>query len=145
MSSIVEILECIQDLVGDLELRDDVDGKPSVDNISLLDRTINIVTHLRKKTTETKTKAILDSYVEMLVYNEKYKGSKKLNKIVNALLGYNSVAKLAVNTTGAIANVTAGELQMLIEAGGGEYFNIKNLFFSLGCIGNIDSTFDSDI
>lgn len=127
MSSIVEILETIQDLVGDLELRDDVDGKPSVDNISLLDRTINIVTHLRKKTTETKTKAILDSYVEMLVYNEKYKGNKKLNKIVNALLGYNSVAKLAVNTTGAIANVTAGELQMLIEAGGGEYFNIKNL------------------
>ena len=127
MSSIVEILECIQDLVGDLELRDDVDGKPSVDKVSLLDRTINIVTHLRKKTTETKTKAILDSYVEMLVYNEKYKGNKKFNKIVNALLGYNSVVKLAVNTTGAIANVTAGELQMLIEAGGKEYFNIKNL------------------
>lgn len=127
MSSIVEILEAIQDLVGDLELRDDVDGKPSVDKISLLDRTINIVTHLRKKATETKTKAILDSYVEMLVYNEKYKGNKKFNKIVNALLGYNSVVKLAVNTTGAIANVTAGELQMLIEAGGREYFNIKNL------------------
>ena len=127
MSSIVEILETIQDLVGDLELRDDVDGKPSVDNISLLDRTVNIVNHLRKKATETNTKAILDSYVEMLVYNEKYKGNKKLNKIINALLGYNSVAKLAFNTTGAIANVTAGELQMLIEAGGGEYFNIKNL------------------
>lgn len=127
MSSIVEILETIQDLVGDLELRDDVDGKPSVDKVSLLDRTINIVTHLKKKTTETKTKAILDSYVEMLVYNEKYKGNKKVNKIVNALLGYNSVAKLAVNTTGAIANVTAGELQMLIEAGGREYFNVKNL------------------
>lgn len=127
MSSIVEILETIQDLVGDLDLRDDVDGKPSVDKISLLDRTINIVTHLRKKATETNTKAILDSYVEMLVYNEKYKGNKKFNKIVNALLGYNSVAKLAVNTTGAIANVTAGELQMLIEAGGREYFNIKNL------------------
>lgn len=127
MSSIVEILECIQDLVGDLDLRDGEDNRPSVDKISLLDRTINIVNHLRKKATETNTKAILDSYVEMLVYNEKYKGNKKLNKIVNALLGYNSVAKLAVNTTGAIANVTAGELQMLIEAGGGEYFNIKNL------------------
>lgn len=127
MSSIVEILECIQDLVGDLDLRDGEDNRPSVDKISLLDRTINIVNHLRKKATETKTKAILDSYIEMLVYNEKYKGNKKLNKIVNALLGYNSVAKLAVNTTGAIANVTAGELQMLIEAGGGEYFNTKNL------------------
>lgn len=127
MSSIVEILEAIQDLVGDLDLRDNVDGKPSVDNISLLDRTINIVTHLRKKATETSTKAILDSYVEMLVYNEKYKGNKKFNKIINALLEYNSIVKLAVNTTGAIANVTAGELQMLIEAGGGEYFNIKNL------------------
>lgn len=127
MSSVVEILETIQDLVGDLDLHDDVDGKPSVDNISLLDRTVNIVTHLRKKATETKTKAILDSYVEMLVYNEKYKGNKKVNKIVNALLNYNSIAKLSVNTVGAIANVTAGELQMLIEAGGGEYFNIKNL------------------
>lgn len=127
MSSIVEILECIQDLVGELDVKDKVNGKPSRDKISLLDRTVNIIVSLRKKTKESKTKAILDSYVEMLVYNEKYKGNKKLNKIVNALLGYNSVTKLAVNVTGAIANVTAGELQMLIEAGGGEYFNIKNL------------------
>ena len=46
---------------------------------------------------------------------------------MDALIGYNSVIRLSANVLGATANITAGIIQTVIEAGGGKYYNVKDL------------------
>lgn len=129
MSSIRDRISVIQDLVDDLDI-----AAGQTDAISVWDsvkrRFNNILIKLRMTSTETRTKAILDAWVEKALYNEKYKGSKKFNKIINSLIGYNSVIRLSANVLGATANVTAGIIQTVIEAGGRKYYNIGDLILA---------------
>lgn len=126
MSGIRENIEAIQSLVDDLDT-----AAGSTDIISFWD-TVNkrmnkVLVKLRVKSRETRAASIMDAWVEKEFYNTKYKGNAKLNKWTNLLTGYNSVIRLSANVLGATANVLQGIQQTIIEAGGGRYYNLKDL------------------
>lgn len=73
---------------------------------------------------------LIEDVYNVMMYNrqkkQEYVNKWRYDKTIDAIIGYNSVTGLAVNFTGAIANVIIGKLQMIIEAGGGEFFNFKD-------------------
>lgn len=136
MSSIQSTVELIQDLVNNMSVAaKDNNGKDIIDKIPIKERgnwlrQINkyiVVKGLGRLAEGSSTKEMLNSYIEMHLYNVTRKGNKKINKWVDLLLGYNSVTKLALNVTGATSNIIQGDLQMIIEAGGGRYYHIGHL------------------
>ena len=136
MSKIQSTIELIQDVVNRMGVSAQTsEGKPVVDVVHTGDKHKKasdavkkiVIKMLGKQASASNASAILEAYVEMQMYNKKFKGSAKLNKWVNELIGYNSVVRLAANVTGATANIIQGDLQMLIEAGGGKYYNLLHL------------------
>lgn len=88
---------------------------------------------VKKKTRETSTGDWLQDIMDTKVYGIRHKkeGTIKgtnvsLDKAADVATAYSSVTGLAVNVPGAIANALVGKLQMIIEAGGSEFFNFKD-------------------
>ena len=88
----------------------------------------------------TSLKGLIDDFYERTVYGRLKKdeghiwGTKiRVDKAIDALTGYTSIAGLSVNIMGAQANLLVGKLQMLIESGlgmGGEFFGVKDMMFA---------------
>lgn len=88
----------------------------------------------------TELGGLADDFYERMVFGQNRKdegyvfGTKiKLDKLVDVITGYTSVAGLAVNVLGSEANLLVGKLQMLIESGlgmGGEFFNMKDMTYA---------------
>lgn len=53
-------------------------------------------------------------------------GNASISKLADSLVGYTSITGLALNGVGGMANALVGKLQMLIDAGAGEFFNFKD-------------------
>lgn len=136
MEGIRTVVEIFQDVIGNASVEGkNPNGTPYVDTVSnsnfyrsISNKVKNIwIKTFAKKAGESNAKAMLDSYIDYHLYNEKYKGNKKANKWVNSLLSYNSVTRLALNVLSYTSNIIQGDLQMLIEAGGGKYYNRLHL------------------
>lgn len=98
---------------------------------------VNVATKLG---VETGLGGLAEDFFERVVYSKSRRdegylwGTKmKVDKTVDMLVGYTSVAGLAVNVLGAEVNLLIGKVQMLIESGlgmGGEFFNFKDLIYA---------------
>jgi hypothetical protein len=73
----------------------------------------------------------LDAFLEMVVYGESQKAEKlwnlEISKLANTAMGIAAVTTLSMDLLKGVANNIQGNIQVLIEAAGGEYFNGKNL------------------
>lgn len=136
MSSIRAIVETIQNHVNNLDTstEQEVNDKEAVENISYYDdvnHSVIILTKtLHSKLKDSTSKHILESWIDAQIYNKKHKKNNKATKAWMRLIGYNSVTKLAVNVLGAASNLLQGIAQMIIEAGGREFYNFKDLIFA---------------
>jgi len=72
-------------------------------------------------------------------------------KLVKNLIAYTSFKSLSTNVKGMVSNFLQGEYQMMIEAGAGEFYNIKNflkahalLFGRAGVLGEIMNLFTNN-
>lgn len=133
MNEIQSIVEMIRDTAGRLGVTSKKEGS-NAENVDIMSvgseekgawgQTKKIVVGLfAKKAKETKTYEMLNSYIDYHLYNIKMTGNKKINKLVNNLIGTNSLLKLSANVTGATMNIVQGDLQMLIESVGAQYYN----------------------
>lgn len=136
MNEIQSTIEMIRDFTGSLNLiSKDERGKLNIDKVSVGDekkggwgQIKNIVLWIfTKKAKETKAYEMLNSYIDYHLYNKKKYGKAWVNKLGDSFLGLNSKLRLAVNVTGAAMNIIAGDLQMIIESGGGRYYNTLDL------------------
>jgi hypothetical protein len=77
------------------------------------------------------SKMHLEAFLEMVVQGESQKAEKiwglELSKIVNTAMGISAVTTLSMDILKGTANNIQGNIQVAIEAAGGEYFNGKNL------------------
>lgn len=99
-------------------------GRNQVDMIAA--QGVKIFRALRKKAQQTGTASLVDSFIDKHLYGVNLKSQGKWTKLVQNLIAYTSLRSLAVNVKGAIANYGVGELQMLIEAGAGEFYNFAD-------------------
>ena len=73
----------------------------------------------------------LDAFLEMIVYGESQKAEKlwnlEISKLANTAMGISAITTISMDLLKGIANNIQGNIQVLIEAAGGQYFNRKNL------------------
>lgn len=136
MNAISDLLELTQGY-----LTDHVNGRKTnqiIGNKSLLDIfTFGKETYVNtiNKTKGLNSDILLNDFYEKNVYGKHKKTSKtvsvfgvdvSLDKAADLMTRYTSFTGLAVNVMGAQANLLVGKLQMVIEAGAGEFFNLKD-------------------
>lgn len=77
------------------------------------------------------SKMHLEAFLEMVVQGESQKAEKiwglELSKIVNTAMGISAVTTISMDVLKGMANNIQGNIQVTIEAIGGEYFNARNL------------------
>lgn len=93
---------------------------------SIVTNSIAMFKDLIGHTSNSHTQGIVDGFIDKHLYGVKMKDTGKWVKFAQTLLAYTSLRSLAVNVKGAISNYLVGELQMLIEAGGGEFYGLKD-------------------
>lgn len=93
---------------------------------------INVYQDLIKKSSNSNTTAIVDSFINQHLYGQKFADEDKaaLAKAIKNIVGYTSVKNLALNLKGMISNFTVGELSMIIEAGAGEFYGVKDYLWA---------------
>ena len=90
---------------------------------SIQDRGIRIFQDLVAHGRAANTENIINGFIDQHFYGVKLKNYNKWTKFLKNLIAYNSIRSLAVNVKGAISNYLVGEIQMMIEAGAGEFYN----------------------
>ena len=81
---------------------------------------------------ESYSKKHLDAFIDMVIYGEMQKaeeifGGLSLTKITNTAMSYSAITTIAADLLKGIANNMQGNIQVMIEAAGGQFFNRANL------------------
>jgi hypothetical protein len=80
---------------------------------------------------ESYSKKHVDAFIDMVIRGESQQAETLFNlevsKIANTFMGFSAITTIAVDVLKGTANNLQGNIQVLIEAIGGEYFNAKNL------------------
>ena len=97
---------------------------------SIVTNSISMFKDLIGHTSNSHTQGLVDGFIDKHLYGIKMKDTGKWVKFAQTLLGYTSLRSLAMNVKGAISNYLVGELQMLIEAGAGEFYGLKDYAFA---------------
>lgn len=122
MYNIKDTIEFMGDFISDQEVT--YNNNTAVDLIE--DRNKVIFKKLFAYSKASNTQNLINSFIAQHIYGQKIKDTSKLHILFRNLLQYTSVRSLALNLKGAISNYLVGELQMIIEAGGGEFFGLKD-------------------
>lgn len=72
---------------------------------------------------------LINGFIDSNMYQVNLKGwgsNTKWTKAIKTLIRYTSFKSLSTNVFGATANALGGHLNLIIEAGGGEFFSIKD-------------------
>ena len=94
------------------------------------DNGVRILKRLKRYAGNTNTAMLINGWIDKHIYGVQLKNTGKYHVLWRNLLAYTSLKSLAVNVKGMISNEAVGELQMLIEAGGGEFYNMKDLIWA---------------
>lgn len=121
LNDIKDTVEVMGDFIKGQDVIATKNGIPLAENVS--DSSVNIFKVLATAARNTNTSAIIDGLIEKHVYGVKLKDYGLKSKLLSKLLAYTSMRSLAVNVKGMISNYLVGEIQMLIEAGAGEFYN----------------------
>jgi hypothetical protein len=116
-------------IVGDREVAEQT-GKGQV----LIDAFAQKQGYLKfiSKNGESYSKKHLDAFIDMVVYGEMSKAEGSIlgldiAKTTDAVIGFSAITGLALDAMKGVANSLQGNIQIIIEAAGGQYFNTKNL------------------
>lgn len=141
MNQVAQVVEFIGDFIKTQPTRD---NKAKADLVET--KGLRVFKDLWKKGVSTNTSSIIDGFISQHIYGQHRdpNESNRWSKIFSNIIAYTSFKGLATNLKGALANYLMGEFQMLIEAGAGEFYNIKDyawahskLFGSAGAGGDI--------
>ena len=79
---------------------------------------------------ESYTQRHLDAFIEMIVYGEMQKAESifglSATKITNTVTGFSALTSIAADLLKGVANNLQGNIQLIIEAAGNEFFSVKN-------------------
>lgn len=121
MNRIKDTVEFMGDFIKDQKLAATRGGVRQTE--AVVTKGIRIFKDLVGYASNTNTSGIIDGFIEKHIYGVKLKDVGKWTKFAQTFLAYTTLRALAVNVKGAISNYLVGELQMLIEAGAGEFYN----------------------
>lgn len=123
MNNIRDTVEFMGDYIKGMAPAPD-EGKLA--SVTTFSRGATVIKELMGFAKSAGTAGLIDSFLNQHIYGVKMKDTGKWVKLANSLLGLTSIKALTVNVKGMVANYLVGELQMLIEAGAGEFYNLKD-------------------
>lgn len=129
MNNVRDVIEFMGDYIMNSKGAASRNNKELAESVS--DESISIIKKLWKFSKNSNTNAIIEGMLDYHLYGEKIKNPNKYTKALKSLLMYNSIRSLTVNVKGMISNAMVGMIQMIIEAGGGEFYNSKDLLLAI--------------
>lgn len=132
MSQVKEIVEFMGDFIKGQIQHSTRNGVKEADLV--VENGIRVFKALTKWASNTNTAAIIDGFISQHLYGVtlREKDQNKWTKFLKSILAYTSIKGLAVNVKGAISNYLVGEMQMLIEAGAGEFYGLEDYIWAHG-------------
>ena len=124
MSNVAQVVEFIGDFVMDQSTRNNEKQADMVET-----KQIRVFKDLWKKAKNTNTAGLVEGIISQAIYGQRLDPEQmgyRFSKLVSKIIGYTSFKGLATNLKGALSNYLVGEFQMLIEAGAGEFYNLKD-------------------
>lgn len=101
-------------------------GKPIIDSFA---KKLGYTEYI-KKNGESWSKKHLDAFIDMVVYGESQRAEELAGlaaaKITNTLMGISAITTLSMDALKGISNNLQGNIQLIIEANAGEFFNKRN-------------------
>ena len=125
MDEIADVVEFIGDFAKAQTPRSNKEEVDVVGNMFY-----KVIADVEKKSRNTNTESIVNNFIAQHIYGERLDPEQpfyKIAKPILSLIGYTSFKGLATNVIGMVSNYLVGELQMLIEATGGEFYGLSNL------------------
>jgi len=121
-------ISLFQTVIGDRQvLKTNSLGKPVLD---AFEKKLGYEEYI-KKNGESFSQKHVDAFIDMVVYGEMQKSEQlfglQIDKIVNNLMGYSAITSIAADLLKGVANNMQANIQVMIEANAGEFFNKKNL------------------
>lgn len=89
---------------------------------------INVWQRLKKIGRTTNNAALVDAFIDKVIYGVELKNQGKYTKLLKNILFYNSMKSLSANVKGMVNNYLVGEYQMLMEALSGTMMSGLNKF-----------------
>ena len=141
MNDIAGVVEFMKDFVHGQSVRN---GKLQADVVD--SQNMRVVKDVWKRATSSNTEAMMEGFIAQHIYGQRTNPNepKWLTKMFSNIMSYGSFRALSTNFKGAFANYLMGEFQMLIEAGAGEFYGLKDyawahgkLFGSAGVAGDL--------
>ena len=139
MSNIAQVVEFIGDFAKNQEAKDKDQKADIVEN-----KQIRVFKNLVKRGKNDNTEGLINGFIAQHIYGQHQAENSEWAKLWNNIIAYTSFKGLATNVKGAFSNYLVGEFQMMIEAGAGEFYGIKDyawahtkLFGGTGVAGEI--------
>lgn len=127
MSEVRDTLEFMSDF-----LTNDRSTSASRKGMNIVDRVNTGATSVLKRLTKggNTSKTLIDGWMNAHLYGSSYEDTSRMSVIMRNVMKYTSFKSLSMNLKGAINNFDVAVIQMIIEAGGGEYYNTKDLMWA---------------
>lgn len=125
MNNIKDTVEFMQDYIVNQEVAAS-DGSNQRKAELIENNGIRIFKSLTAFSNKSNTISLVNGFINSAIYGEHVKIGK-WHYLLRNLIQYTSIKNLALNVKGMISNATVGNLQLIIEAGGGEFFGFKDL------------------
>lgn len=126
VAKVREVIELIGGYVSSKTITDSKKGKDLADVIK--EKGLTLYKTLVK--TDSLNSNLISQFIDREIYGNRLNTKNAFTKIISGLLGWNSVVTLAANVFGGLANWIQAEYQMLIEAGGGEFYSKRDYLWA---------------
>lgn len=101
------------------------------------------------KNGESFSKRHVDAFIDMVVYGESQKVEQiaglAASKIANTLMGFSAISTLSMDALKGVSNNLQGNIQLIIEANAGQFFNKTNLKNGTTTYASMTAGFLSDL
>lgn len=127
MNNIIDVVE----FMGDFVTEQSGKGKKTQAEV-VGNEFVRIIKDVVKLGKNTNNAALVRGFIDKHIYGENYSPNENPTfvKLWGNLLGYTSFRNLSTNIPGAVSNTIVGEFQMMIEAGAGEFYGIKDYIWA---------------
>lgn len=128
MNEIYNEITLFKTIIGERKVLDtNSKGQPIIDSFA---KKFGITEYLRKNG-ESFSEMHVNAFIDMIVYGEMQKAEEvlglSLGKITNTISGISAITTIAADLMKGLANNLQGNIQLIIEANSGEFFNKTNL------------------
>lgn len=129
MNDIYNEINLFQTIIGEREvLETNSKGQPIIDAFAKKSG----ITEYLKKNGQSFSEMHVNAFIDMVIYGEMQKAEQvlglSLGKITNTFTGISAITTISADLIKGLANNLQGNIQLIIEANSGEFFDKKNYF-----------------